>query len=278
MPTSQVSVRTNGTSTAKETSTPSPPQSQPAAPVWTSAAKTAAKTMKEILEEEERQKLRAAKKQETAATAAKRAAVTTPVKAPPVAQSGGAWTVVGSGGKPGISSVNTPTRPGTASQTSTPASDAVPRPSPAAAPRSTNSSQLAKTVSNPPAKTDDWPIAPSPEFMQWMRKSLQGLNSSVSFEEIAKMLLSFPLDPDPLTVEIIAETVYGASTTLNGRQFASEFVAKRKVDAASAPKSSQGGAVNGKLPSLADIVKAPKTAQNSDFGYKVVKKKGKASR
>lgn len=92
------------------------------------------------------------------------------------------------------------------------------------------------------------------------------------------MLLSFPLDPDLLTIEIIAETVYGASTTLNGRQFATEFVAKRKADAASAPKSGQNPTNNGKAPSLADIVKAPKSAPNNDFGYKVVKKKGKAGR
>ena len=91
------------------------------------------------------------------------------------------------------------------------------------------------------------------------------------------MLLSFPLDPDPSTIEIIAETVYGASTTLNGRQFATEFVVKRKADAASTPKGAQG-APNGKTPSLADIVKAPKATQSSDFGYKVVKKKGKAGR
>ena len=91
------------------------------------------------------------------------------------------------------------------------------------------------------------------------------------------MLLSFPLDPDPSTIEIIAETVYGASTTLNGRQFATEFIAKRKADVASASKTGPSS-TSGKAPSLADIVKAPKAAPNNDFGYKVVKKKGKAGR
>ena len=67
------------------------------------------------------------------------------------------------------------------------------------------------------------------------------------------MLLSFPLDPDPSTIELIAETVYGASTTLDGRRFATEFVAKRKADSAARPK------VTGIKPtttSLAEVVKA----------------------
>lgn len=50
------------------------------------------------------------------------------------------------------------------------------------------------------------------------------------------MLLSFPLDPDPATGEIISEMIYANSTTLDGRRFANEFIAKRKADAASRPK------------------------------------------
>ena len=45
------------------------------------------------------------------------------------------------------------------------------------------------------------------------------------------MLLSFPLDPDPSTSEIISEMIYANSTTLDGRRFASEFINKRKTDA-----------------------------------------------
>lgn len=46
------------------------------------------------------------------------------------------------------------------------------------------------------------------------------------------MLLSFPLDPPPSTVEVISDTIYEYSATLDGRRFASEYVAKRKADAA----------------------------------------------
>ena len=91
------------------------------------------------------------------------------------------------------------------------------------------------------------------------------------------MLLSFPLDPDPSTLEIIAETVYGASTTLDGRRFANEFVAKRKVDAAGRMKGAPGLS-NNRPASLADVVKAQPKATPEFNGYKVVKKKGKGTR
>ena len=45
------------------------------------------------------------------------------------------------------------------------------------------------------------------------------------------MLLSFPLNPSPDVVEIIAEAVYADSKTLDGRRFASDFVNRRKKDA-----------------------------------------------
>jgi len=93
------------------------------------------------------------------------------------------------------------------------------------------------------------------------------------------MLLSFSLDPDPSTIELISDTIYEHSTTLDGRRFASEFVSKRKVDAAARPK---GVSTTGKTPakpvSIADVVKAtPKTAQ-PEWGFKVVNKKKKGNR
>lgn len=45
------------------------------------------------------------------------------------------------------------------------------------------------------------------------------------------MLLTFPLNPDPIVMEIISDSVYANSSTLDGRRFAQEFVAKRKADA-----------------------------------------------
>ena len=90
------------------------------------------------------------------------------------------------------------------------------------------------------------------------------------------MLLSFPLDVDPSTMEIISELIYANSTTLDGRRFAQEFVSKRKTDAA----SRRGMTTPGKGPSIADVVKAqPKPSQQSEWGgFKVVNKKKKSVR
>lgn len=115
-----------------------------------------------------------------------------------------------------------------------------------------------------------------PMYVLLLQCFVEDLLTQVLVEEIAQMLLSFPLDPDKLTEDIIAETVYGASTTLNGRDYAKEFVKRRKEDVLARSKNSNGQSANGKPVSLADVVKAqPKTVQN-DFGaFKVVKKKNK---
>jgi PERQ amino acid-rich with GYF domain-containing protein len=94
------------------------------------------------------------------------------------------------------------------------------------------------------------------------------------------MLLSFPLDPDSSTMEIISDLIYANSTTLDGRRFASEFVGKRKADAAaSRSKGTAASGAPGKPTSIADVVKAqPKPVQNEWGGFKVVNKKKKSGR
>ena len=89
------------------------------------------------------------------------------------------------------------------------------------------------------------------------------------------MLLSFPLDPDASTIEIISDTIYTNSTTLDGRRFASEFIAKRKADA-----RSKGASASGKVKpiSIADVVKATPKAAQPEWGFKVVNKKKKGGR
>lgn len=93
------------------------------------------------------------------------------------------------------------------------------------------------------------------------------------------MLLSFPLDPDPTTLEIISDLIYANSTTLDGRRFAAEFVSKRKADATAKPKGHASTNASGKPQSIADVVKSqPKPAQNEWVGFKVVNKKRKGGR
>jgi PERQ amino acid-rich with GYF domain-containing protein len=93
------------------------------------------------------------------------------------------------------------------------------------------------------------------------------------------MLLSFPMDPDPSTIEIISDLIYANSITLDGRRFAAEFVSKRKADTASRPKGAGAVGSAARSVSIADVVKAhPKSSQPEWGGFKVVNKKKKGGR
>ncbi|WFD21595.1 hypothetical protein MEQU1_000250 [Malassezia equina] len=98
--------------------------------------------------------------------------------------------------------------------------DAIPRPTGTAA-----GIAAPRRVSAP----SNSPQPPSAEFLQYCRTQLKGLRANV--DDFIEMLLSFPLNPSPEVNDIIAEAVYANSSTLNGRQFASDFVTRRKADA-----------------------------------------------
>ncbi|PLW12058.1 hypothetical protein PCANC_17654 [Puccinia coronata f. sp. avenae] len=103
-----------------------------------------------------------------------------------------------------------------------------------------NSSNTA--VSNPTANLDGPPPA-SPEFMKWLREALRGMNN---VDDFVKMLLDFPVNPDESVLEIVSDSVYAGSATLDGRRFAKEFNARRIADVASrANTASAGGRAGG---------------------------------
>jgi PERQ amino acid-rich with GYF domain-containing protein len=97
-------------------------------------------------------------------------------------------------------------------------------------------------------------------------------------EEIMSMLLTFPIEADASIREIISETIYTNSTTMDGRRFADEFVSRRKADAIAHAKN--GGSAKGpaKPVSIADVVKAVPKATQPEWGFKVVNKKKKGGR
>jgi len=92
-------------------------------------------------------------------------------------------------------------------------------------------------------------------------------------EEITQMLLSFPLDPDSSTTEIISDLIYANSTTLDGRRFAAEFVKRRRASGTAGPGTNGNGKVT-----IADVVKTTPRTTQPEWGFKVVnkKKKGRA--
>jgi hypothetical protein len=105
------------------------------------------------------------------------------------------------------------------------------------------------------------PRPASEEFLRWCRQALKELQGVV-LEDFIQMLLTFPLNPDPMTVEIIQDSIYANSQSLNGRQFADEFIKRRKADAF--PNGAPASMVSGHVPSSAP-----------DSSFKVVSKKGK---
>lgn len=123
------------------------------------------------------------------------------------AASGGAWTTVGPGGK----------KVG---------SGATPAPTAAAV---ISAAPVAKKVETPvrsvPAVNSKLSAA-SEDFLNWCKSSLQDLHSGVNHTELLSMLFSLPASSE--SKEIIAETIYSSSTTMDGRRFADEFIKRRK--------------------------------------------------
>ncbi|KAG6919561.1 hypothetical protein DXG01_004224 [Tephrocybe rancida] len=245
-------------------------------PVWTNAPKAVAtkKTMKEIQEEEEKRKKTAVK--ETAASAARRAYETTQKVTPQLSQ--GAWTTVGASGK--STTASAPARPTVTPSTSmlsVPISSTRPNGN-APAPRPVSVSPAVKSTPLAP-KGDELPLPPSSEFMKWLSANMKGLKEHVNAEEIMEMLISFPIEGDPSSFEIVKDVIYSNHSTLDGRRFATEFFSKRKADAASRPKGAAAvGMSAAKAVSIADVVKAAPKPTQPEWGFKVVNKKKKGGK
>ncbi|KAL7421333.1 kinesin-like protein [Cryptotrichosporon argae] len=247
----------------------------PPAPAWGSADVGAKKTLKQIQEEEEkRSQLERAKAAAALAAVAPAGAsgVSTPKRgyadsAGSAAVTGAAagWSTVGAGGK-------------TASPAPAAAAARTPVPAPRPAASVVAAPKPAAPVSAASKLKADEALAPSVEFIRWTKQALVGL--SVSVDDFIQMLLQFPVDPPAASrndiAEIISDSVYASSATLDGRRFAHEFMARRKADASRNAQAAASGRQPAKVASLADVVKTQPKVQSPDLGFKVVKgKKGK---
>ncbi|KAL8869582.1 MAG: hypothetical protein Q9174_004169, partial [Haloplaca sp. 1 TL-2023] len=141
------------------------------------------------------------------------------------AQGNQAWTTVGAGGK-----VKTPTVPTPAPVRAPSASQALPNP---------NTPAAAKA--KPAGKTVDKQNAQQ-ELERWMKGALsKGLNAGIPVDDFTSQLLLLPAEPD-----IISDSIYSASQTLDGRRFAEEFVRRRKLaDKGMVPDAGANGMGNG---------------------------------
>ncbi|GAA5979004.1 hypothetical protein JCM10908_002768 [Rhodotorula pacifica] len=225
------------------------PWTKPAAAPAPVAAK-GQKTLKEIQEEEERQKkaAQAAREQQqaavglaagrgyagaTSAAASNASPWTTVATKPQVARTPSAAAKPVIPGLPSTAPAGPVRSVSTSSPANKPAAAATIRPAAppvpvvrAAVPRSVNVGASSATtvydMENPPP--------PSTEFLAWTKQALKGLN--VPLEEFVQMLLSFPLDASADVLEIISDSVYANSSTLDGRRFANDFATRRRNDVA----------------------------------------------
>ncbi|WVR09078.1 hypothetical protein IAU60_006139 [Kwoniella sp. DSM 27419] len=256
--------------------------STPVAPAWGGgdAALAGKKTLKQIQEEEEKRKAKAAQAARAAqaavggATPAGQKRGYADLAATQTAPAAG-WTTVGASGKTAASAV-TATPPAAARTVS--AANVVKAATPVKA-TPTMTASIVAPKRDEPASNGSAAAAgqPSVEFIRWTKQALTGFKGDV--DDFIQVLLSFPVDIPAAnrsdTLEIISDSVYANSSTLDGRRFAQEFYTRRKADAArpSATAAGKGGVA--KISSLADVVKTQPVKKGEDFGFKVVKGKGK---
>ena len=241
--------------------------SLPSASSWAQAnnapwanASSAKKTLKEIQEEEARQQDKRLIAQRTTGTPIASKGYAGSVNpnrvVSPSANAGGSWSVIGKEGKATPLEVAAPS-PSVVRSASTqsvklaPASVTIRLPAVNGKTKATVVAASAPELDSP---------APSAELLKWMRSALTGLTvpsmpvtsgflvlKRLTVEDFINMLLQFPVNADPSTMEIISDAVYANSRTLDGRRFAESFVLKRKADIAIGP-------------SLAAATSAPKSA------------------
>jgi hypothetical protein len=105
-------------------------------------------------------------------------------------------------------------------------------------------------------------------------------------DEFIQMLLSFPLEASADVLEIISDSVYANSSTLDGRRFANDFSSRRKLDVTarypnivvSKGTGSRPGTATGSKPtSMAEALKQVPVAKAPEWQVRVggSKKKGR---
>ena len=118
------------------------------------------------------------------------------------------WTVV-TPKKPLVKKPSQPTIP----TTTTPASKANP--------------QLLRSVSAiKPTKSTANNMALKEEFLIWARSSMTNLYPTVSKDDLLDIFTTLPLNND--SSQLISETIYSSSATMDGRRFAQEFLKRRQ--------------------------------------------------
>ncbi|KAL1994866.1 hypothetical protein VTN49DRAFT_1053 [Thermomyces lanuginosus] len=128
---------------------------------------------------------------------------------------GGVWTTIGAGGGKPKPPPATPVAPRSASAAAATPQTANKATRPAAASRTATTGNTSTSNTNQAIE----------ELAKWAKLSLgRGLNSNINVDDFVQQLLQLPAE-----TEIISDSIYANSQTLDGRRFAEEFIRRRKL-------------------------------------------------
>ncbi|KAG7879105.1 hypothetical protein KL937_003518 [Ogataea polymorpha] len=128
---------------------------------------------------------------------------------------------------------------------------------------------VGSTVASPKPQPVTNSSSPARDFLVWCRTQLSHLHKGIDKEDILSIIIQFPTGSE--SQEIIADTIYSNSATMDGRRFASEFM-KRKAEVEKLVKA------QGIHFSWGEALNASARGQEDDFDMaftKVVSKKNR---
>ncbi|CUM64650.1 uncharacterized protein PRCAT00002259001 [Priceomyces carsonii] len=88
--------------------------------------------------------------------------------------------------------------------------------------------QVLRSVSaSEPVNSSNNAVAVKEEFLIWARNAMMNLYPTVSKDDLLEIFVTLP-SSGPESSQLIAETIYSSSATMDGRRFAQEFIKRRQ--------------------------------------------------
>lgn len=175
---------------------------------WTTTSQSieVPKTLAEIQKEEVEARAKSAKFSGITGVAVTKPSLATSLANTIPREDFSAWTTV-------ASKKTVPKKAATQTFTSSPAHSSL---SPQMLRAASSTSIIGNTINNNAVKED---------FMVWARSTMTNLYPSVSKDELLEIFTTLPVHSD--SAQLISETIYSSSATMDGRRFAQEFMKRR---------------------------------------------------
>lgn len=237
-------------------------QAEPATPTWGKKIIPPARSLADIQRE---QAMKAEKAKISGANGASSSSMAAAVSTKPAASTAPGASVV----SPGASSSSTSTKPsrhdGAApvkvTTTTTTTTTTVPNAARANATASPSKSRPQRPFQSVTQAANS--AKPTDELIHWARVMFKDLAKGIDQMELLDVFLSLPSNAS--AKEFIAESIYGYSSTIDGRKFAADFISRKKDAERTMPAGE----------TWTDVLNRfnPQSAQEQDPTFKVVSKK-----